>query len=69
MESILIHPENAEQLKAVKAFLKALKVQFESKPNELPFHINQQVEKSIQQYEDGQAISFEEFKKKHFSKK
>ena len=31
METIIIHPENKEQLVAVKAFLKALKISFERK--------------------------------------
>jgi hypothetical protein len=29
METLIIHPENKEQLVAVKAFLKALKISFE----------------------------------------
>lgn len=35
MEAIIVHPENTEQLKAVKAVLKALKVPFEPQ-KELP---------------------------------
>ena len=31
METLIIHPENKEQLTAVKAFLKALKISFEKK--------------------------------------
>lgn len=30
MEAILVHPKNSEQSKALKAFLKAFKVPFES---------------------------------------
>lgn len=30
METILAHPENSSQLEALKAFLKALKIKFES---------------------------------------
>jgi len=69
MESILIHPENAEQLKAVKAVLKALKVQFEPQLNSLPAHVSKSIEKSVKQYESGQTISLQQFKDKHFSKK
>jgi hypothetical protein len=69
MESILIHPESAEQLKTVKAVLKALKVPFEPQSATLPLHISQSIEKSIKQYENGQTISLQEFKEKHFSKK
>jgi hypothetical protein len=69
MESILIYPENAEQLKTVKAVLKALKVQFESQSDRLPPHVLNGIEKSMEQYENGQTISLEEFKNKHFAQK
>jgi hypothetical protein len=69
MESILIHPESAEQVKTVKAFLKALKIQFEPQSNSLPAHVLEDIEIGIKQYESGQGISYEEFKEKHFSKK
>jgi hypothetical protein len=69
MESLLVHPENAEQLQAVKAFLKALKVQFEPQSTKLPAHVLKDIEIGIKQYESGQGISFTEFKEKHFSKK
>ena len=69
MEAIVIHPENAEQLKTVKAVLKALKVQFEPQSKTLPEHVKKSIEKGIQQYESGNSISLDEFKKKHFSKK
>jgi hypothetical protein len=69
MESILIHPESAEQLKAIKAVLKVLKVPFESQAATLPSHVSHSIEKSIKQYEEGKTISLDEFKKKHFSSK
>lgn len=69
MESLLVHPENAEQLQAFKAFLKALKVQFEPQSAQLPSHVLRDIEIGIEQYENGQGISFTEFKEKHFSKK
>ncbi len=69
MESILIHPENADQLKTVKAVLKALNVQFEPQSNSLPAHVAQSIERGIKQYENAQTISLQEFKEKHFSKK
>ena len=69
MESILVHPENAEQLKTVKAVLKALKVQFEPQSAKLPAHVTEGIERSLKQAEAGQTISLQEFKEKHFSKK
>jgi methionine synthase I (cobalamin-dependent) len=69
METILIHPDNVEQLKTVKAVLKALKVPFESQTSTLPLHVSESINKSIKQFEAGQTISLHEFKEKHFSKK
>ena len=69
MEPILIYPESAEQLKTIKAVLKALKVQVEPQSNTLPPHILKIAEESINQYKYGQTISFGEFKERHFSKK
>jgi hypothetical protein len=66
METILIHPESTEQLKTVKAVLKALKVPFEAQSAILPRHISKSIEKSIQQFEAGQTISLKEFTEKHF---
>ncbi len=41
----------------------------EIKSDKLPAHILKSIEIGIKQYENGQAISFKEFKKRHFSKK
>jgi len=67
MEAITIHPENAEQLKTVKAVLKALKVPFELQSNSLPSHVIKSIDKSLTQFEKQEVITFEEFKDKHFS--
>jgi flagellar motor component MotA len=69
MEPLLIYPENAEQLKTVKAVLKALKVQFEPQTKTLPPHVLKSIEVSMEQYKNGQTISLEEFKAKHLFKK
>lgn len=37
MEAILIHPKNKEQLAALKAFAKALKMDFETRVTESPY--------------------------------
>ncbi|HMI04849.1 MAG TPA: DUF2683 family protein [Pedobacter sp.] len=67
MESILIHPESNEQLKTIKAVLKALKVQFEPQVVEtkLPDHVLKGIDKSLQQFEQGESISLAEFSNKH----
>jgi len=69
MEPLLIYPESAEQLKTVKAVLKALKVQFEPQSKTLPLHILKSIGIGMKQIENGQVISLEEFKERHFSKK
>jgi hypothetical protein len=70
MESLLVHPASVEQLKTVKAVLKALKVQFEPQDEKLPPHVLKGIKEGIDRYEkDGISISFDEFKEKHFFKK
>ena len=68
MEAILIHPESPEQLKAIKAMLKALKVPFEPQSAVLPSHVKNSLERGLKQYEEGKTISLAQFKEKHFSK-
>jgi hypothetical protein len=69
LEPLLIYPENAAQLKTVKAVLKALKVSFEP-PVDPPLHILKTIKDGLAEYDrDGKSISFEEFKDKHFMKK
>jgi len=68
MERIMIYPESVEQLKTVKAVLKALKVPFEPQKTTLPPHVLKSIEKGMKQIEDGQTISLEEFKERHFFK-
>jgi hypothetical protein len=69
MEPLLIYPESAEQLKTVKAVLKALKIQFEPQSSALPPHALKSIERGMQQVENSQTISLEEFKERHFLKK
>jgi len=68
MQSLLVHPENAEQLKALKAFLKATNISFTPQEKTFPKHVAEGIEKSIQQHRNGQSISLQEFKDKHLSK-
>ena len=67
MEAIVIHPESIEQLKTVKAVLKALNVPFE-KQVALPAHVTKSINQGMEQYENGKVISVKQFKEKHFSK-
>ena len=66
MEAIMIHPENAEQLKTVKSILKALKVPFELQSTTLPDHVIASIDRGVEQAVQGQTIGLEAFKEKHF---
>ena len=69
MEQIVIYPKDQEQFNAIKEFLVASKMDFDILPDELPQHVLDGIERSIQQHQNGQTISFEEFKAKHFLNK
>ncbi|MBK1441219.1 hypothetical protein JHJ32_14565 [Parapedobacter sp. ISTM3] len=69
MEAIMIHPENAEQLKTVKSVLKALKVPFEPQFSTLPDHVMASIDRGMEQAAQGRTIGLEAFKKKHFLKR
>lgn len=69
MEAIMIHPENAEQLKTVKSVLKALKVPFEPQSSTLPDHVKASIDRGMKQAARGKTIGLEEFKEKHFLKR
>lgn len=61
MEALIVYPTK-EQEKAVKAFLKALDVQFEKKKEVLPAHVLAGIKRGQEDFEKGNTISFEEFK-------
>lgn len=57
METILAHPENNEQVEIIKAFLKALKIKFESK--EEPNYNTEFVQKILEgkkEIEEGKGV-------------
>lgn len=59
METILAHPENNEQLEAIKAFLKALKIKFESKRDDQQNYNPEFVQKILEgkkEIEEGRGI-------------
>lgn len=69
MEAITIHPKNTQQLKALKAVLKALRIPFEPQSASLPEHISKSIETGLKQLEAGQTITLEEFKRRHFTRR
>ena len=58
MEALIIYPENKEQLIAVKAVMKAMKVAFEQKSELYPDHVINGVKASLKQAEEGKLTPF-----------
>jgi len=68
MEALLVHPKDKEQLAVLKAFMNALNINFEYRNDELPAHVQKSIEKGLEQAKNGELISLEDFKSKHFKK-
>jgi hypothetical protein len=68
MEALVIHPESVEQLKKVKDFLNAQNIRFENH-SQLPSHVVASIKRGMEQYQNGQFVSLDDFKMNHFSKK
>ncbi|RYG20119.1 MAG: hypothetical protein EOO07_05500 [Chitinophagaceae bacterium] len=49
MEALIVYPENADQLAAVKAVMKAMKISFEEKNNVYPVSVIEGVQEAVQQ--------------------
>lgn len=64
MEAVLLHPKNKEQLAAIKAIAKALKIDFETKSDDSPY--SPDFVKKIQQGDEdlkqgkGRTVTLEE---------
>jgi len=59
MEALIVYPENKEQLMAIKAVMKAMKIAFEQKKDIYPSHVVEGVKKSLAQAESGELIAYE----------
>ena len=55
MESLIVYPENKEQLTALKAFMKAMKISFEPQRESLPEHVKIGVKEALKEIERGQS--------------
>ncbi len=65
----IAHPQTAEQVSALKAFMEALNIRFEvSSPDEVPYDPNfvAKIEKSKQEYQNGEFVSVEKKDMKNF---
>jgi len=62
MEAYVVYPENKEQLSALKAVLKVLKINFEPQAvNPLPPHAIEGMKRGIEDLDHGRKIPFSEF--------
>jgi hypothetical protein len=53
MDALIVYPENKEQLTALKAFMKAMKISFEQQKDIYPDHVIKGVKKSLEQAKNG----------------
>jgi hypothetical protein len=58
MDALIVYPENKEQMRAIKAVLKAMKVPFEQRKAELPLHVIVGVKKSLEQVKNGETFPY-----------
>jgi hypothetical protein len=53
MDALIVYPENKEQLTALKAVMKAMKVTFEQKSEMIPDQVVKGVKESLKQADEG----------------
>jgi len=56
METVIAHPANKEQLNALKAFMKALKVDFQVEKSPYNPEFVAKIEKSRQEIKEGKGV-------------
>ena len=58
MNTLIIYPESKEQLAAIKAIMKAMKVSFEQKSEVYPDYVVKGVKESLQQANEGNLTRY-----------
>ncbi len=58
MEALIVYPENKEQLTALKAIMKAMKINFEHKSEIYPDYVVKGVNESIKQANEGNLLPY-----------
>lgn len=58
MDSLIVYPENKEQLTALKAVMKAMKIAFEQKSEVYPDYVINGVIESLKQSEEGKLTPY-----------
>jgi hypothetical protein len=62
MDALIVYPENKEQLAALKAVMKAMKITFEQKSQIYPQNVIEGVKESLKQAEDGRLTPYKGIK-------
>jgi hypothetical protein len=62
MDALIVYPENKEQLNALKAVVKAMKITFEQKSEVYPSHVIKGVKDSLKQADEGQLMPYKGIK-------
>jgi hypothetical protein len=58
MDALIAYPENKEQLVALKAVMKAMKISFEQQPQHYPEHVVNSVKASLKQANEEQLTPY-----------
>ena len=58
MDALIVYPENREQLAALKAVMRAMKVTFEQKSEAYPDHVASGVKESLKQADEGELALY-----------
>jgi hypothetical protein len=58
MEALIVYPGNKEQLTAIKAVMRAMKIDFEQKTGLYPEYVIKGVEESLKQADEGKLTPF-----------
>ena len=58
MDALIVYPENKEQLIALKAVMKAMKITFEQKGEIYPLHVISGVKESLKQADEGKLTPY-----------
>ncbi|MGN8059169.1 DUF2683 family protein [Pedobacter sp. 22163] len=62
MDALIVYPENKEQLTALKAVMKVMKIAFEQKSEVIPKAVIKGVKESLQQADSGDLTPYKGIK-------
>lgn len=62
MDALIVYPENKEQLSALKAVMKAMKISYQQKGTVYPNHVITGVQESLKQADEGYLTPYTSIK-------